>query len=225
MRATSKLLALALAAVLQPALADVVSINFEAANAAPAANQFAAQGINFSSNAWVVRAKDTNTTGVCSGLYFFQPADKVGGNCNALLLAQDVNGDIGSDPVSFTITSTFGFVGAISFDFALGVDANAKIEVFDAAGKNLLKISGNLTGDACDQAYFFCNWTTGQKFEFPDVARSIVFTAKDQTLMLDDLLLTTAEAPNPNPLPEPASMALVLGALGTAGWARRRSAR
>jgi hypothetical protein len=225
MRATSKLLALALAAALQPAMADVV-LDFETTgDLVQVGSQYASKGLTFTSDAWSVRARDLDPrVPVCQGAYLFEPLAKPAEtNCGALVLAENVSGSIGDDIVKFTITSTTGFVNSISFAFALGIDAGASVDVLDAAGNSLLIGSGALSGAPCDTGFFFCNWTAGQKVEFADVAYSIVFTAKDQTLMLDDLVLV-ADTP-PGRLPEPGSMALAVGALGAVGWIRRRAAR
>lgn len=58
---------------------------------------------------------------------------------------------------------------------------------------------------------------------FQGVARSVVFSALDQSVLLDDLSFTTPSATGR--LPEPTSVALALGALGALGWSRRRAAR
>jgi hypothetical protein len=51
----------------------------------------------------------------------------------------------------------------------------------------------------------------------------VTISGVDQRLMLDDLQFTTPAVGTP--LPEPASVALALGALGAAGWTRRRAVR
>lgn len=228
MRATSKLLALALTAALQPAVAGVVPLGFEDfGGIVSIGSRYSKEGVTFSSNAWGVTADDEGINDTCLGDYFFQPLAKATGrNCGALLLGGDpINGPIGSGPLSFKISSEFGFVGGISFAFALGLDAGAKVEVLDEFGNNLLRPGdGDLSGNACSSGFFFCDWK-GKDIKFGDTARSIVFTATDQRLMLDDLVLTTAAAPNPNPLPEPGGIALALSALGVLSWTRKRAAR
>ena len=223
MRAKSKLLALALAAALQPAVADVVRLDFEdfTGFVELGSRYSASAGLTFGSNAWGVRAFDQPNP--CAGTIRFQPLSNGSPNCGALLLAEDAGGGFGADTLSFKISSDFGFVNSISFGFALGTDAGAKVDVLDANGNSLLPTLGDLGGDACSNGYFFCDWKT-QILSFSGVAYSIVFSARDQGLMLDDLTLTT-DLPPSTDLPEPASIALAVAALAAAGWTRRRAAR
>ncbi|RZI80663.1 MAG: hypothetical protein EOP38_21800 [Rubrivivax sp.] len=219
MRASIKLLALALSAALQPAVADVVTLDFEDITATTRVlDRY--EGLTFTNNAWGVSANDlASADPVCKGKYLFEPLAKAERNCGALLLG---TGTTGTSTVDFTITSEFGFVDSISFAYALGATVGAKIEIFDAAGA-LLK-GQDLSGSTCDSGFFFCNWQVGDPIFFSGTARSIVVTAKDQKLMLDDLQVSTA-AVTPGRLPEPGSIALAFGALGALGWSRKRAAR
>lgn len=223
MRAKNKFLVLALAAALQPAIADVVPLDFEdfTGFVELGSRYSASAGLTFSPNAWGVRALDRPNP--CAGTIRFQPLANGSPNCGALLLAEDAGGTFGSDTLSFKISSDFGFVNSISFAFALGTNAVAKVDVLDANGNSLLPTLGDLAGNACSNGYFFCDWEK-KTVEFSGVASSIVFSAKDQGLMLDDLVLTT-DLPPSTDLPEPASIALALGALVAAGWTRRRAPR
>lgn len=214
MRLPSKLLALTLVAAMQPAVAGVITLDFEDATNDELGNRYYAQHkVEFSSNAFGVIA-DSNGDPDCKGDFYFKPLAKTGPNCGALLLGT-ANGDA-TDELSFTISSDLGFVDGINFSFAVRAGAGARIEVRNAAGGLVTQTS--LSPDAACAT--FCNWLPSS-LQFA-AAKYIVFYGADQKLMLDDLVLRTA---SPASLPEPASMALVIGALGAVGWTRKRVIR
>lgn len=227
MRATSKLLALALAAALQPAVAGVVKLDFEDFTGIVSIGaRYSALGLTFTQNAWGVTANDRDITDICLGSYEFEPRKNGASNCGALVLGENAAGGFDeSKNFSFKITSNFGFEKGISFAFAVASgERGAKVDVLDAAGNSLVGANGDLSGKACETGPF-CNWSETGDIFFSGLATTIVFTGADQRLMLDDLVLNTAAGPNPPPLPEPASVALALTALGALGWTRKRAAR
>ncbi|MGQ3053458.1 MAG: hypothetical protein ACT6S0_16905 [Roseateles sp.] len=219
MRAKSKLLALALTAALQPALAGVVSLDFEhETDVSKVAGFYAAQGVVFSGNAWSI---SSNQNG-CPGIALFSRTN----SCGGLLLGVDPLQSPGAGSTSFMIDLAGGFVTEFSFVYGIRSSANVTIKVFDELdGKgNLLQSLNGLSGSACDVGVLsFCEWYS-TSIRFSGVAKSVMVTGVDQRLMMDDLQFITPTTV-PGQLPEPASMALALSALGALAWARKRAAR
>lgn len=217
MRLPSKLLALSLAAAMQPVVAGVITLDFEEiSTTAPIGNRYYAEHkVTFGPNAWGVSATDDDAPD-CSGSYYFVPRAKLTANCGAMVVG--TSGGNANGLFSFTISSDSGFVDGIDFWFATRGSAPARVEVLDAAGG--LVVGSDLLTASCNA---FCNWESSSslltKLQFAS-AKSIVFYSGDQKLMLDDLVLRTA---SPQNVPEPASLALVLGSLGALGWARKRA--
>ena len=220
MRATSKLLALAFTAALQPAMAGTVFLDFEdVAATAPLTTRYNALGVDVAGNAWVETSKACKYgAGQTAGhLNYTRP-----GSCGAVFLAANPFADDPSDnDSSLTFTLADGFINTLSFVFSSNTgDRNLSFHILDAAGKDLGGQAG-LQGAPCN-AGVYCNWQT-VNLSFSGVARSVVFTASDMSVVLDDLRFTTPAATGQ--LPEPTSIALVVGALAGLGWARKRAAR
>jgi hypothetical protein len=220
MRAKSTLLALGLAAALQPALAGVVTLGFEQpSDWGKLTNQYAGQGVSFSGDAWAVGS----ALGNCNGDWLFART----GSCGGLLLGADPFDQPTGDVKTFTINVSGGFLDKFGFVFGQRSGANVAISVYDGLdGKGTeLGTAGALNGGLCDEPSLrFCgDWPAGS-VDFSGTARSVVISGFDQFLMLDDLRFTMADQP-PGRLPEPASLALALSAVGALGWVRRRSAR
>ncbi|KQW51549.1 MULTISPECIES: hypothetical protein [unclassified Roseateles] len=219
MRATSKILALALTAALQPAVAGVVSLDFEhETSVSKVGNFYAAQGVTFTGDAWSIGSNQNR----CPGIASFSRT----GSCGGLLLGVNPLDAPGTN-ASFTINFTKDIVD-FSFVYGIVSISNVTIEVFDALdGKgHLLQSLNGLSGDACDTGVLsFCepNWYS-TSIKFSGVAKSIMVTGVDQGLMMDDLRFVTRDAPS-GELPEPASMALAISALGALAWSRKRATR
>lgn len=219
MRATSKLLALALTATMQSAMAGAVFLDFEDLQTTAAlTTRYSALGVVASGDSWGATSAacnygPNNTPGKVS---FFRDS-----SCGALYLAQDPTKPVGVG-ASLTLDLAGGFVDTLSFVYAGSVGApHFSIHVYDAAGNDLGGGLDNQTAASCD-TLVFCNWINA-KLDFTGVARKVVFSADDQTILLDDISFKTADAPGR--LPEPTSVALALGALAGLGWTRRRAAR
>lgn len=216
MSTTSKLLALALTATLQSAMAAPVFLNFEDVKATDWF-QGNYNGVDVSGSAWLATSE---ACGDADGVSFIR--DK---SCGALYLAPKPNpgGPTPNARQSLTLGLTGGF-DALSFVYSYSNSlADLQVAVYDDKG-NLLKssLSGTLSGDGCT-GFLFCNWSDPVKVIFDGVASSISFTAGNQALLLDDIQFTTPAATGR--LPEPASIALAVGALGAAGWTRKRAVR
>lgn len=222
MRATSKLLALALAAALQPAMAGVVSLDFEKeANIATAQigdRYLASKGVSFSGDAWYLTSG--STANGCTGISSFFRA----GSCGALELAVNAKAVPVDQDDSFVLNLSGGFEKEFSFFYSALVATSALIEVFDGANAtgNTLA-SSTFDGAGCSLSkYKFCDFSQGSVL-FSGTALSLRVTGADQSLMMDDLSFITPTSGGQ--VPEPASAALALGALGAAAWARRRATR
>lgn len=226
MRATSKLLALVLAAALQPAFANV-ELNFN--DITPAVNPdgsgavvvgdryLLSDGVQFTGAA----------LGVSSFLCVTDPDNQIGfgfvdagGGCGGavLLSATSTSGP------TFTINFADGFVAGSSFVYSALQASHVSITVYDQLnGKGNDWLQVDPTPSSCNlDGVSFCKWTP-LDLAFDGTAYSIVISGVDEAFMLDNLSLVAAEAPNPTP--EPGSIALALGALGAAGLTRRRRAR
>jgi hypothetical protein len=214
MRATSKLLALALTATMQSAMAGAVFLDFEDVQTTELlTTRYGSKGVTASGAAWTAASE------ACGGDVSFIRT----GSCGALWLAEDPTNTAATSGKSLTLSVADGFVDALSFIYSGSIlGTNLAVHVYDAAGKELGQGLSGLTGAGCG-TFIFCNWSQTVSLSFQGVARTVVFSATDQTVLLDDINFQTAD-PNGR-LPEPTSIALALGALGGLGWARRRAAR
>jgi hypothetical protein len=224
MRVTSKLLALALTAALQPAFADTVSLSFEDLKANPLdlvhlLDRYKDSGIQFGgdADAWGV------VSNRCDGFAGFKSYD---GGCGAVWLIGDPRDAVTDASASFTINFAAGFTSGIDSYFYYSALDTVTIEVFDG-----LNGTGNGTtqtvkvSDACGITNTrFCDWSK-LTLDFSGTAYSIVISGADESFMLDGLSLARASSTTPTPLPEPGSIALAMGALGALGWTRKRVAR
>ena len=227
MRATSKFLALVLAAALQPAFANVV-LNFN--DITPAVNPDGSGAIVVGDR--YLLSDNVQFTGAALGVSSFlcvvDPLDvgfgfiDAGGGCGGavLLSATSTSGP------TFTINFTDGFVAGSSFVYSALAASHVTVTVYDQLnGKGTALPQIDLTPTACGlDGVSFCDWTT-LDLAFEGTAYSIVISGADESFMLDNLSLLAAGSTNPNPTPEPGSVALALGALGAAGLTRRRRAR
>ncbi|NCT84831.1 MAG: hypothetical protein GXC94_16920 [Comamonadaceae bacterium] len=215
----SKLLALALAATLQSAMAGTISLDFEdVTTTAPLNGGY--NGVTLSGAAW------SATSEVCS----YGPGGDPGdvsftrpNSCGALWLAQDPTKASTNSAQSLTVSIAGGFVNALSFVYSGSIAfPNLSVRVYDDLGNELGLGLDGLQATGCS-GFVFCNWSQPVTLSFEGIAHSVAFTAIDQTVLLDDLSFTT---PSPSgQLPEPTSIALALGALGGLGWVRRRAPR
>lgn len=221
MRMLSKFVAVALAASLQPVMADTLLLDFEDLTTTQLLTG-TYQGVDFSGSAWSARSSDGN----CGGSISFERSN----SCTALLIANNPGQTDVAGEKSLTISLASGFVDAVSFAFSGKVNEKLlSVTIFDAQGGTLATLAG-LEGSECANGFIYCNWSDADgnpptTLLFKGTASSITFTsAKDNTVLLDDLRFTLA-AGNPQALPEPGSVALAFGALGALGWTRRRTAR
>lgn len=219
MRATSKLLALALAGALQPAVAGVVPVDFEdLTSIVQLGDRYASKGISFSGDAWGMVSRFSP----CTGAALFLRT----GSCGGLLLAQQPTEEPGTGKSGFTLNFAGGFVTEFSFVYSALADSDVIVELYDGRDGQgaLLGSANNLNaGNCATDGVQFCDWNTGS-LKFSGKAQSLRITGFDQTLMLDDLSFITPTAGG-GELPEPGGVALALSALGALGWARRRAAR
>lgn len=211
MRTTSKLLAVALAATLQSAMAAEVTLDFENVTSMELLNGTYG-GVTVSKSAFGV----TSSAPPCQGDDLF----KRDGSCGALWIAADTENTLaGNSTVRFAINE--GFIDAVSF-FYSGKDTitNLAVRVFGDEGELGDGITSGLDGGGCANTGFpWCNWNQ-VTYKFTGVARYVEFSAKDAQVLLDDVKFINQTASNQTP--EPASAALALSALGALGIARRR---
>lgn len=228
MRASSKFLALALTAALQPAIAGVVPLTFEDITLADTSdgyvelkNRYIKDGVVFSGAAWGVVAAtftDTNTgqESKCGGEAQFAP---LGGGCNALSLTGGSR---------FMLNFAQGFTSGSSLYYSALPQANdVTITVYTGENETGDKtVFAGLTQASCSTipGVRFCNWDL-LNLTFDGTARSLVVSGTDQSLLLDNFSLIQAVPTGPGRLPEPGSIALAFSALGALGWARKRAAR
>lgn len=229
MRATSKLLALALAAALQPAMAaPALDFEYIADQTAKAGEQTLNHyaGVSFSTDAWSVRSRwgDCAGNGDPAGFDFTTPA---GGGCGALYL---FNGNAQSRAqTSFTMSVTGGFAKNSTFSFVVNAGgdwggSNPIVQFFSSSGDALGDaITLSNPGQCGSNEPTFCasNWQTFTA-DFSGVAQRMVVTGLSQGLLIDNINLVPGTTSTR--LPEPASVALALVALAGVGVTRRRSA-
>jgi len=220
MRATSKLLALAFTAALQPAMAGTVFLDFEDVQTVEKlTNRYSNLGVAVTGDAFTATSKACKYGAAATpGKVGFQRD----GSCGAVWLAADPTDVPTGDDNSLTFNLADGFINSLSFVYSANTGSpGLSIHLFDAAGRELGLGLDGLSGSPCGN-FPFCNWQS-VNLSFQGVARSVVFTALDQSIILDDLRFTTPAATGQ--LPEPTSIALVVGALAGLGWARKRAAR
>lgn len=212
MRTTSKILAVALTAAVQSAMAGTVELKFEDLTTTASLNG-AYNGVNVSGSAWGALSADCTN----GDALFTRP-----NSCGALWLAVDPDKPQNGKIESLTLSLAGGF-DALSFVYSGSANTiNLSVSVFDAAGNELTSLQ-NLTGQACaSTSYLFCNWSQTLNLQFSGIARSITFSALDKNVLLDDIVFRTPTATGR--LPEPTSVALALGALGGLAWSRKRKA-
>lgn len=210
MRTTSKFLAVALTATLQSAMAGTIPLTFEDLTTTSALNGNY-NGVNISGASWGAVSE------FCGGdVSFSRP-----GSCGALWLAVDPTKAATSGAKTLTLSIADGFDG-LSFLYSAGISTpNLEVHVYDAKGDELGTGLSGLQGGACTNV-LFCNWSQTLTLKFTGVARSVTFTAVDQSVLLDDVIFKTPVATGR--LPEPTSVALALGALGALAWSRKRKA-
>jgi hypothetical protein len=240
MRATSKLLAIALVALAQPAFAalEPVVVDFEKITPAldpdevgivslASINPYAELGVNFTGGAWGV----VSAASGCGGVSLFVPADS---GCAALLLANNAKPKAQNPtsvpvaaatlPTTLTINFAAGFITGSSLAYKALPGAGVVIELFaeeDGVG-SIAKLTGLDEGN-CGSSANFCDWGKPLQLNFGGIAKSMVISGVDESFMVDNLSFLRNEATVPGQLPEPASLALALSALGVLGWSRKRA--
>lgn len=233
MRAINKFLALTLVAALQPAVAGTVTLNFEdlSSFAALEGRYSQALGVTFKGAAYgavsSVVTSNSDPQPKCGGsgdylrINFTRP-----NSCGGLFLYDGTDTTTGTD---FVLNLAGGFISEFTFFYATtqaGGGSDAQISVYDEADGlgNALNSASGLAANDCpgNSGFTFCDFKS-ERITFTGVAQSLRVTGFNQRLMLDDLTFTTPAAAG-TPLPEPASAALVLGALGALAWVRQRRA-
>lgn len=221
MRATSKLLALALAAVLQPAIAAPapIELNFEDIiskvddDGLLDLTKVDYAGVEFKGASWGV----TRRGAPCNGETSFS-AER---GCGAFLL-----GALGGS--SATIYLADGFTSGSSLYYSALAGSGIKLSLYkslDITDDNLIAtLPTTLDSGNCGTTVIFCAWEQ-LRLDFNGVAKSLVISGKEGAVMLDNLSFAPFAVTDPTRLPEPGALALALSALGALGWARKRAAR
>lgn len=237
MHTKSKLLALALAATLQPAFAGVapISVNFEDISSSVDADGVLSldpgyagvPGVKFKGAAWGIGSQ------TCNNLYAFSFVPGAAGGCNAFLLAGPDLGTSGGDQTA-TINLVGGFVtgdtsSADSKDrsylyYSALSSASLSITAYeglDGTGNGFELGVSSIGG--CGASAAFCTWTRLNLDVGSFTAHSLVIKGSGQQVLLDDLqFIAPSSTQPPTRLPEPGSIALALGALGALTWSRKR---
>jgi len=223
MRATSKFLALALAAVLQPAIAAPapIELKFEDivskvdADGLVDLRTLQYPGVEFQGAAWGV----TRAGGACGG-----EADIVmpNGGCGAFWLSADPTTGSQSGPQVARIVLSGGFSSGSTLIYSVERNASVTVSVFGSEDYTVAPITTYSLAGGCSTGANFCEWNT-LALDFSGVAKSLVISGTDNSVLLDDLSFSPSSTTQP--LPEPGSVALALAALGALGWARKRAAR
>lgn len=233
MRAKSKLLALALTAALQSAFAAPAPAEFSfedltaLANAnglvnLVQANYGASSGLEFTGSAWGV----LTTADDCKGRVKFVPNNFSG--CGALMLSSSP-GSSSSVRQSLTMNFAEGFASDSAFYYATLTGADVTVTLYEnvdhSTGRSWSLGKLDSTGCLSEPSASFCDWNKIVLDLKGGVARSMVVTGNNDSVLFDDFSLVRAAAVPPTNLPEPASIALAMGALGALGWTRKRAAR
>lgn len=224
MRATSKFLALALAAMLQPAIAapKPIELNFEDITSKVDLDglvdlqtvQYA--GVAFKGAAWGV-----TPAGVCGGEADIVMRD---GGCGAFWLSADPHFSSPGGTQAARIVLDGGFINGSSLYYSAARGSVITVSLYAGEDSTTDPIrTYGLTG-GCQTGANFCTWNQ-LTLDFNGVAKSLVISGADNSVLLDDLSFLPSDVTQPAPLPEPGSIGLALAALGALGWARKRAAR
>lgn len=245
MRATSRILALALTAALQPAIAAVapISLNFEDISSAfnedgvvnllnpPYTGGNA--GVQFAGDSWAAASTACNGDNIVT---FVTHA----GGCNAFMLAGDLTTTLPAQPGTKKafINLAAGFVTGSHLYYSALTSSSLSIKAYTGlnGGGDLVQFlddpkdgnDGNPTAiGGCGNGATFCNWSLLNLNLGSATAKSLVISGIDSAVMLDDLyFVAPADVTQPpTGLPEPGSIALAMTALGALGWSRKRKAR
>ena len=190
-------------------------------------------GVSFSADATAVRAFTAGGTANFGNRYTGDPRTPLGAGNNALAFP-------GTASTGFDVTVTGGFTTALSFLYSNTVAF--MVDVLGVGGTSVLAgatpaISA-LTNSQCtvfnlgDLGYEdggYCGWSTFSLNLGNEPGFKVVFSGMGNTVLLDNLTFgsatpqgTTSPGGPGNQVPEPASLALVIAALGGAIAVSRR---
>ena len=141
-------------------------------------------GVGISGDAAVIKS----TT--CGGRYLFIPHS----GCSAMILGI---APIANPTTAFAtaILNSPGGFSQLEFFYGVRPQSGVTIEIFDGPNGtgNSIGFQNGLVGTSCtDGSYQFCRWHAASMVP-SGTGRSVVITARDQRLMLDDLVFTPSQ--------------------------------
>lgn len=211
---------IATAAWTAPALADVVTLDFEGVGDSASVNDFYNGGTDSAGNSGIDYG--INFTSTSLGLI----DSDAGGSGN---IANEPSGQTGLfflDGDAAVMNVLAGFDTGFSFFYSAAAGLGGSVTVYDGidgTGNVLasLLLSPNSVGCSGDPNGAYCEWTP-VGVNFAGSALSVGFGGSANFIVFDDVTLGSATPGQQGAVPEPATWAMMLLGFGAVGFAMRR---